>query len=273
MPNLLLIPIEMRFILHSIHCKALLLGLALGGISVSVYANEQAPVATTVDVTLPENSSTPEPVNDGSSYPINEGPSSLDIYGPPDYSGNRVTEEVIVEGSDLPIWAIRKIEPMRSKVSGWVDATSRNLDSYFGTDEFLDVDNKSYLRLSQEMEWMDSEGFEHSIGTRFKVDMPTTKERIKLVFESNPEETQSEEEERNRRAANHNIEETKNSTVIGIEQTSDTDPKKAWKVRTNAGLKLRAPLDPYLRVTSRRLWEQEEGPWYLDSRNRASWFV
>ncbi|BFM08796.1 hypothetical protein GCM10025791_27630 [Halioxenophilus aromaticivorans] len=161
---------------------------------------------------------------------------------------------------------------MRSKVSGWVDASSRSLDSYFGTDDFLDVDNRSYLRVSEELEWMDSEGFTNSIGTRFKVDMPTTKKRLKLVFESNPEETQTEEEERNRRAANRDLEETKNSSVIGLEKSSDTDPKKAWRTRVNGGLKLRTPLDPYLRVSSRRMWEQKDGPWYLESYNRASWF-
>lgn len=184
----------------------------------------------------------------------------------------RITEEIIVDGSDLPMWAIKKIEPMRSKVSGWVDASSRSLDSYFGTDDFLDVDNRSYLRVSEELEWMDSEGFTNSIGTRFKVDMPTTKKRLKLVFESNPEETQTEEEERNRRAANRDLEETKNSSVIGLEKSSDTDPKKAWRTRVNGGLKLRTPLDPYLRVSSRRMWEQKDGPWYLESYNRASWF-
>ena len=184
----------------------------------------------------------------------------------------RITEEIIVDGSDLPVWAIRKIEPMRSKISGWVDASSRNLDSYFGTDEFLDVENRSYLRISQEMEWMDSEDLEASIGTRFKVDMPTTRERLKLVFESNPEETQSDEDVGNRRTVNRNLEDAKATTVIGLEKSSDTDPKKAWRTRLNGGLKVRTPLDPYLRVSSRRTWEQEDGPWYLEGYNRVSWF-
>ncbi len=184
----------------------------------------------------------------------------------------RITEEIIVDGSDLPVWAIRKIEPMRSKISGWVDASSRNLDSYFGTDEFLDVENRSYLRISQELEWMDSEDLDHSIGSRFKVDMPTTRKRLKLVFESNPEETQPDENAGNRRAVNRNLDEAKETTVVGLERTSDTDPKKAWRTRINGGLKVRTPLDPYLRTTMRRRWEQKDGPWYLETYNRASWF-
>lgn len=187
-------------------------------------------------------------------------------------AAEKITEEIIVDGSDLPVWAIKKIEPMRSKISGWVDASSRNLDSYFGTDEFLDVDNRSYLRISEELEWMDSEGFTNNIGTRFKVDMPTTKKRLKLVFESNPEETQSEDEERNRRAANRDLEETKNSSVIGLERSSEVDPKKAWRTRINGGVKLRIPLDPYARITTRRLWQTDDNPWYLESHNRLSWF-
>jgi len=197
---------------------------------------------------------------------------TFDQAPPSSASSDQITEEIIVDGSDLPIWMIRKLEPVRSKISGWVDSSTRSLDSYFGTDEFLDVDNNSYLRISDEFEWMDSEGIKNSLGTRFKVDLPTTKERLKLVFESNPEETQIESEDRNRRTANRDLEETKNQTVIGLERVSNKNARENWQNRINGGLKLRIPLDPYLRFTSERIWDNESSLWTFESYNRISWF-
>jgi len=193
---------------------------------------------------------------------------------------SEISEEVIVMGSYLPNWAVKLIEPLNSKMSGWVDSSSRPLDSFFGTDEFLDVDNHSYLRVSEELEWKESEGTDNDIGVRFKLDLPTTKKRLKLILESNPEETRQEVTQNlNRRTATRDLGDTESTAVIGLEKENwffpgrfrDESDRK-WSNRINGGFKVRSSLDPYVRLTSEREWSWQDNPWIIDSYNRVTWF-
>ena len=62
------------------------------------------------------------------------------------------------EDSDLPDWAEERVEPFRANVGNWVDNTSRNIDAFFGGGESATVNNESYLRLGQEIDWMEGDG-------------------------------------------------------------------------------------------------------------------
>ncbi|MFO7705295.1 MAG: hypothetical protein R6V43_09195, partial [Halopseudomonas sp.] len=87
--------------------------------------------------------------------------------------------------SDLPDWTVERISPVHEGVSRWIDASSRNLDGFFGSDdESRAVRNKSYLRIGSDFEWVESEGFSSDPSIRFKLDLPTTKERLRLIIES-----------------------------------------------------------------------------------------
>lgn len=57
-----------------------------------------------------------------------------------------------VDDSDLPQWTVDRITPLHDRVSRWVSDTSRNIDGFFGTDAHLHTSNRSYIRLTQEME-------------------------------------------------------------------------------------------------------------------------
>ncbi|WP_317933221.1 hypothetical protein [Halioxenophilus sp. WMMB6] len=173
------------------------------------------------------------------------------------------------ESSDLPKWAVTTITPVHSIVSNWVDNSSRNIDSWFGTDEFLDVDNHSYLRLSQEYQWFETEPFDSNLGLRFKLDLPTTRKRLKIVFENTPEETQTPIEEEGARTGNRDLQDN-DSTVIGLEK--ETKPGRTWRYRINAGVRLNIPLDPYVRLNGSRLWRISDSPWSLQADHRLSWF-
>jgi hypothetical protein len=176
------------------------------------------------------------------------------------------------DDSDLPDWTVERIRPVHDGVSRWVDAQSRNLDGFFGNDETrLSVNNKSYLRLGSDVEWVESEGFNIDPSIRFKLDLPTTKERLRLIIESEPEESRGTLSEqgtgRLRDAATNS-----DSTVIGLSRLSEKDKTRHWDTRVGAGVKFRLPLDPYMRLSSERLWSLGDGPWQLESYNRLSWF-
>lgn len=173
--------------------------------------------------------------------------------------------------SDLPEWMVDKITPLHSRVSRWVSSTSRGLDGFFGTDDSLRVENQSYLRLSQEFEWRETEDFDTDTSLRFRLDLPTTKERLRLVIDSDPEETQGTLEQQGSQSLRQDQTDRRNS-VVGLDRLSSRDKTQNWATKFGAGVKLRFPLDPYVRMTTERLWDVGDGPWQLESYNRLSWF-
>lgn len=175
------------------------------------------------------------------------------------------------DDSDLPQWGIDKITPVHDRVSRWVSNTSRNIDGFFGTDNTLDTENKSYLRLSQELQWDEGHSFGSDPGIRFKLDLPTTQERLRLIVESDPEERQGTLAEQGSQRM-RNTDNEPSDTVIGLSRLGGKDWQRHWDTKFGAGVKFRLPLDPFLRFDAERLWGIGTGPWQLASENRVSWF-
>lgn len=175
------------------------------------------------------------------------------------------------EDSDLPDWAEERIEPFRESVGNWVDNTSRRIDGFFGTDDHMQAKNESYLRFGQEIDWMEGDGTRGDTTLRYRIDLPTSEERLRLVLESDPEESQGTlEEQGSGRLANDQRD--RRSSTLGLDWLETRDKRENWSNRVGAGIRLRLPLDPYVRFTSERLWQLGEGPWQLESNNRVSWF-
>lgn len=173
--------------------------------------------------------------------------------------------------SDLPQWASDRIEPTRERVGAWVDSTSRNIDNFFGTRESMSVDNESYLRLGQELDFMEGDGVDAETTLRYRIDLPTAEERLRLIIESDPEESQGTlEEQGSGRLANDQRD--SRTSILGLTWLEKRDKRKHWSNDVSAGVRLRLPLDPFVRFTSERLWHLGESPWQLESNNRISWF-
>ena len=175
------------------------------------------------------------------------------------------------EDSDLPDWAEERVEPFRANVGNWVDNTSRNIDAFFGGGESATVNNESYLRLGQEIDWMEGDGTSGDISVRYRIDLPTTEERLRLVIESDPEESQGTLTDQGSGRL-YNDQRDRSTSTFGLDWLESRDKRENWSNRIGAGIRLRMPLDPYVRFTSERLWDIGDGPWQLESFNRVSWF-
>lgn len=173
--------------------------------------------------------------------------------------------------SDLPPWAAERLDPTRKSIGNWVDSTSRNIDGFFGTDESLRVENESYLRFGQEIDWMEGNSASGDVSLRYRIDLPTSEERLRLVIESDPEESQGTLQEQGSGRLSNDQRDRRTST-LGLNWLESRDKRENWSNRVGAGIRLRIPLDPYVRFTSERLWQLNEGPWQLESNNRLSWF-
>lgn len=173
--------------------------------------------------------------------------------------------------SDLSPWAIDTITPIHDSVTRWVDNTARNIDGFFGTIDSDSVDNESYLRLSTDFDWAESEEFDIDPGIRFKLDVPTTEERLRLIIESDPEESRGTLEEQGAERLRNDTDGL-GDTVAGLSRLGSRDKREGWHNRIGAGVKLHWPVNPYLRYSAERLWQLGDSPWQLSSYNRASWF-
>ena len=173
--------------------------------------------------------------------------------------------------SDLSPWAIDTITPIHDSVTRWVDNTARNIDGFFGTIDSDSVDNESYLRLSTDFDWAESEEFDIDPGIRFKLDVPTTEERLRLIIESDPEESRGTLEEQGAERLRNDTDGL-GDTVAGLSRLGSRDKREGWQTRVGAGVKLHWPVNPYLRYSAERLWQLGDSPWQLSSYNRASWF-
>ncbi|MBV0932280.1 hypothetical protein [Marinobacterium weihaiense] len=173
--------------------------------------------------------------------------------------------------SDLPEWAASSIDSAHDSVGSWVDYSARSLDGLIGTEDSLTVENDSYLRLTQETLWEESAGFSNDVSVRFKLDLPTSQERLRLLIESDPEESLGTLAEQ---GSNSQLNEqlSSNNAIIGLDQLTPGDKYQQWSYRLGAGIKFRTPIDPYVRATGERVWRQDNGPWELGSYNRLSWF-
>ncbi|WP_417358634.1 hypothetical protein [Gallaecimonas pentaromativorans] len=176
------------------------------------------------------------------------------------------------QSTDLPGWAVERIDPVYNMVSGWVNSTSRNIDGFFGTDESLKVENHSYLRISQEFLLRQNRANDTDTGIRYRLQLPTTQERLKLIVESDPEETLGTLQQQAARDTRTGRFDGGQGAVIGLEKQEGEDKTVAWDNSFSGGVKLRLPPDPYLRFTSERLWQLGQSPWTLEFDGRLSWF-
>lgn len=174
------------------------------------------------------------------------------------------------ESSDLPNWMARKISPVHYGLNEFVDNTSRGIDRFFGTDESLLVENKSFIRLGQSIRFVPG-GHSTDTSLRFRLDLPTTRKKLRLVIESNVSELDpllGRDSEPNRNT--DNIENSE--STLGLESQSALKDPNEWDGRIGAGVRFRSGLDPYIRYTARKDFRFENSAWSAKSFNRLIYY-
>ncbi|MFW6346768.1 MAG: hypothetical protein ACOC0M_10635, partial [Halomonas sp.] len=115
------------------------------------------------------------------------------------------------------------------------------------------------------------EAFDLDFGARFRLDLPTTEERLRLIIESKPDETRGTLGEQESSLSDDRVDSIED-VLVGLRTLGEGDRTREWNTELGGGVKLRLPLETYARLSSERLWTLDEGPWQLHSDNRLSWF-
>lgn len=176
--------------------------------------------------------------------------------------------------TDLPLWLSERITPVHYELSQFVDSTSRGIDAFFGTEESQYVNNQSFLRLSNEVRLRKGNSI-NDTGIRFKLDLPTTQQRLRLILESDANDPLG--ATRNTALSNNNRltqlrQFESNNSVFGLERVGNKNPAEGFVNRFGAGIRLRSSVDPYLRYTATRLWKFEDSPWQSNFTGRVTYF-
>lgn len=170
---------------------------------------------------------------------------------------------------DLPERWRENIAPFHRSVTRWIDNTARGIDNFFGTADSYRTDNESYLRLDADISWNEQDSWSDSeLDHKFRLDLPTAKERLRLIFESESATTERGVDETLPSRARTTDE---SSSLFGLGSSSRRkDPHEGWVSRVQGGIRLRTPIDTYARVTFARSWWL--GSWEVESRYRTEWF-
>lgn len=163
---------------------------------------------------------------------------------------------------------LEKYLPHEKRIAGWVDNTARSIDRFFGTDDAWRVDNESYLRVIDDTRWGDGDGISHEFRPRLRLDLPTASKRLRLLVESDAAEERTAAEEAI--PGLQTSEDKRRTTVFGV-GTNFEGWFPEWKKQLQSGVRVRLPLDPYVRFIARRDVPLG-GKWELNSYNRLAWF-
>lgn len=186
----------------------------------------------------------------------------LALCGP----GARAESPAAAEQEPPPSPTLRMIEEAHAAVSQQVESTSESLDEFFGGERVYYESTGSYARLRSGVEIDQNGGLGFSGDLRVKLSLPETENRLKFLLESNPEQPIDETTDQ---VENNPLTVAQQSTYAAALQTKLRHDEK-WDISTDAGIKLRWPPDPFVRLRARRSFVLER--WVARATQSLFWF-
>lgn len=147
--------------------------------------------------------------------------------------------------SEEPPGGMARLESQREELSIEVARVGAYLDSIMGDTESLQDTNQSYLKVYLNTDLTERDGFEFKPKVRFRVDLPVTEEKFRLVFEN--------ETDQDRTLSDRILDELPSSESEDNDQLyGSLQYKFDWKFfdqySTDVGIKARWPPDPFIRL-------------------------
>jgi hypothetical protein len=144
---------------------------------------------------------------------------------------------------------------------------SKSVDEFFSDEKAEYESNGSYIRLTGDSVFTDGEGWGFNGSTRAKLVLPNTQRKLRLVFESDPEQ----ERESPQQQLNSNPIDAaeKKAYFAGIEGL--LGEFEYWRFRPGIGLKLNRKLDFFVRFRASRKFDISER-WQGYLGNTLYWF-
>lgn len=150
-----------------------------------------------------------------------------------------------------------------------VNRLGRNLDGFFASRDAYWDSNESYMILSGHTVIGKKGEIEFDPRLRVRLDLPYTKEKFRLILESDAEEDLSLAERARERSLT--AFERKRSTASGAVRYI-FDELDRWQLSTDLGVRFRFPPDPFWRFQASRQWQLTEY-WSTRFHQRLYWYL
>ena len=160
------------------------------------------------------------------------------------------------------------LDPHQEAVSDYVRELTTSIDKFFANTEKYDDHTGSYMQLVFDTTWKEAGDLEFDPGLKFRLRLPQTQKKLRLVIESDPEEKQDTRQLETRNIVSNTENDTRTGLYTGIE--SDISKSEKWKIRPSLGIRIRSPLDYYVRLRASR--ENYYDKWKLYLNETLYWF-
>ncbi len=148
-------------------------------------------------------------------------------------------------------------------------ALSRGLDRALSGETYIDRDNDSYVRIGASTRFEEDGRLGVEPETRFRLDLPTVEEKLRLVVESDAQDLASLSDQQQRETLRE--EETDDGFTAGALRVL-VPITENWETSTDIGARLRFPPQAFWRARAVSDWPLDE-LWSLRVDQRFFWFT
>lgn len=174
------------------------------------------------------------------------------------------------ETGDLSFWrrSADWLVMYRDNISSGIEGMGRGIDRFFAGDEALQAENKSYARIRTSMQFIEGSGFVDSNELKFRLYLPATQRKFRLVIENDSDDDET-LEEKNRPSTSTRDSTDENQLSAAFQFISEEMDR--WKTKGEIGVRASAPPNPFVRHTARRRWDLN-GLWSMKFQQRVGYY-
>lgn len=180
-----------------------------------------------------------------------ESVSSSKLADPNDEEEEVFDDDSLPEPGSSLAWMVEK----RKVWSQDVEYIGNYFDALAGDTDTLNIDNKSYLTVRLESSYSKEENFELKPRLKLHLDLPATKEKYRILIETNPDQSNDISE----RIVSDlpSVDSAKSDGLYGsVRALFETE--KWDRLSFDVGVKAKWPPDPFARARAVRNWELKE---------------
>lgn len=156
----------------------------------------------------------------------------------------------------------------RNSWSNDVVSLGRYIDSFLGGNEAYRQTNESFFKLGFFGRWLEGREFDADPRVKFRLDLPSTKDKYRLVIENQSTDTLS-PEERNRDSVVTALNSPNTPTSGFLRILGDLED---WKLKADLGVRFSSPISPFLRGRAERTWILDP-LWSLRAETQPFYYV
>ncbi len=153
-------------------------------------------------------------------------------------------------------------------VSQKLETSAQKFDTFFGDDRVFDEATGTYLQWRMKLTWNEGWNWDLANKFRFKLRLPRTENRFRVLIETNPKEDM---EEGVAPIPDDILQEATDSKNLSAGFEYSRVRFEKWTLSMSPGMRLKRPLDPYVRFRARRSFENETG--VARFTNKLAWFT